>query len=428
MLEAHNISKVYRLYPRPVDRIREMLSFGLKTCHTDFWALKGIDLAVRPGETYGIVGPNGSGKSTLLQLLCGILEPTTGRVVRHGRVAALLELGAGFNPEFSGRENIYLNGEIMGLPRERIDAAMPAIERFAGIGDFIEQPIKTYSSGMHVRLAFSAAIHVDPDILVVDEALAVGDAVFANRCVAKFAELKERGVTVVFVSHDLGLVKQICDRAAFLLNGEMVEEGGPAAVVNRYVGTVLERQKAFALEAEPPQGLTPTHRHGDRLGEIVDLEILDSSGRAVRTLGSRDEMTVRVRARFHAAQADPMIGILIRTRNGLDVFGSNTRIEETPLGACSAGDEVEAAFTFACNLTAQQYTLTAAAQHPDGHSHDWLDDALAFRVLDRKARAGVADLQPRIEIRRPTGSTKIASCRQAGRALENRGPGTLSGT
>ena len=428
MIEAHNISKVYRLYPSPVDRIREMLSFGLKTCHTDFWALKGIDLAVRPGETYGIVGPNGSGKSTLLQLLCGILEPTTGRVVRHGRVAALLELGAGFNPEFSGRENIYLNGEIMGLPRERIDAAMPAIERFAGIGDFIEQPIKTYSSGMHVRLAFSAAIHVDPDILVVDEALAVGDAVFANRCVAKFAELKERGVTVVFVSHDLGLVKQICDRAAFLLNGEMVEEGGPAAVVNRYVGTVLERQKAFALEAEPPQGLTPTHRHGDRLGEIVDLEILDSSGRAVRTLGSRDEMTVRVRARFHAAQADPMIGILIRTRNGLDVFGSNTRIEETPLGSCSAGDEVEAAFTFACNLTAQQYTLTAAAQHPDGHSHDWLDDAIAFRVLDCKARAGVADLQPRIEIRRPTGSTKIASCRQAGRALENRGPGTLSGT
>ena len=404
MLEAHNISKVYRLYPRPVDRIREMLSFGLKTCHTDFWALKGIDLAVRPGETYGIVGPNGSGKSTLLQLLCGILEPTTGRVVRHGRVAALLELGAGFNPEFSGRENIYLNGEIMGLPRERIDAAMPAIERFAGIGDFIEQPIKTYSSGMHVRLAFSAAIHVDPDILVVDEALAVGDAVFANRCVAKFAELKERGVTVVFVSHDLGLVKQICDRAAFLLNGEMVEEGGPAAVVNRYVGTVLERQKAFALEAEPPQGLTPTHRHGDRLGEIVDLEILDSSGNAVRSLGSGDEMTVRVRARFHAAQADPMIGILIRTRNGLDVFGSNTRIEETPLGTCSAGDEVEAAFTFACNLTAQQYTLTAAAQHPDGHSHDWLDDALAFRVLDRKARAGVADLKPRIAIRRPAAS------------------------
>ncbi len=404
MLAAHNISKVYRLYPRPVDRIREMFSFGLKTLHTEFWALKGIDLAVRPGETYGIVGPNGSGKSTLLQLLCGILEPTTGRVVRQGRTAALLELGAGFNPEFSGRENIYLNGEIMGLPRERIDAAMPAIERFAGIGEFIEHPIKTYSSGMHVRLAFSAAIHVDPDILVVDEALAVGDAVFANRCIAKFAELKERGVTVIFVSHDLGLVKQICDRAAFLLNGEMVEEGSPTAVVNRYVGTVLERQKAFALEAEPPQGLNPTHRHGDRLGEIVDLEILDSSGRAVRTLSSGDEMTVRVRARFHAAQPDPMIGILIRTRNGLDVFGSNTRIEETPLGACSAGDEVEAAFTFACSLTAQQYTLTAAAQHPDGHSHDWLDDAIAFRVLDIKARAGVADLRPRIAIRRPAAS------------------------
>ncbi len=404
MLEAYNISKVYRLYRRPVDRIREMLSFGLKTCHTDFWALQGINLAIRPGETYGIVGPNGSGKSTLLQLLCGILEPTTGRVVRQGRVAALLELGAGFNPEFSGRENIYINGEIMGLPRERIAAAMPAIERFAGIGEFIEHPIKTYSSGMHVRLAFSAAIHVAPDILVVDEALAVGDAVFANRCMAKFTELKERGVTVVLVSHDLGIVKQICDRAALLVNGAMVEEGSPTEVTNRYVGTVLERQKAFAIASEPTQRLNPSHRHGDRLGEIVDLEILDSSDRAVRTLNSGDEMTVRVRTRFRSAQPDPMIGVLIRTRTGLDVFGTNTRIEGTAIGACSAGDEIEAAFTFACNLTAQQYTLTAAVQHPNGHSHDWLDDAIAFQVLDFKARAGVADLRPRIEIRRTAAS------------------------
>lgn len=400
VLAAHNISKCYRLYKRPADRIREMLSFGSKTYHTDFWALKGINLEINSGETFGIVGPNGGGKSTLLQLLCGILEPTTGRVVKRGRVAALLELGAGFNPEFSGRENIYINGEIMGLSRGQIDAAMPEIERFAGIGEFIERPVKTYSSGMHVRLAFSAAIHVEPEILIVDEALAVGDAVFANRCVAKFAELKARGVTVVFVSHDLGLVKQICDRAVFLLDGEMVQEGSPTDVINRYVGTVLERQKAFIKESESAAHLRPSHRHGDRLGEIVDVEILNSAAQPIRALASGDEITVRVRSRFHSSQTDPMIGILIRTRTGLDVFGTNTKIEGKPLGACNAGDEVQVEFTFDCNLTGQEYTLTVATQHPDGHSHDWLDDAISFRVLDSEARAGVANLRPRIEIKR----------------------------
>ncbi len=400
VLAAHNISKVYRLYKRPADRIREMLSFRQKTYHTDFWALKGINLEIKPGETFGIVGPNGGGKSTLLQLLCGILEPTTGRVARQGRVAALLELGAGFNPEFSGRENIYVNGEIMGLSRAQIDAAMPEIERFAGIGEFIERPVKTYSSGMHVRLAFSAAIHVDPEILVVDEALAVGDAVFANRCVAKFAELKARGVTVVFVSHDLGLVKQICDRAVFLLDGELVHEGSPTDVINHYVGTVLERQKAYIRESESVENLQPSHRHGDRLGEVVDVEILDSSDNAIRTIASGDEITIRVRSRFNSPQPNPMIGILIRTRTGLDVFGTNTRIEGKPLGACETGDEVEVEFTFNCNLTAQEYTLTVATQHPDGHSHDWLDDAIAFKVLDSEARAGVANLRPNVSIKR----------------------------
>ncbi len=400
VLAAHNISKVYRLYKRPADRIREMLSFGPKTYHADFWALKGINLEIKSGETFGIVGPNGGGKSTLLQLLCGILEPTTGRVVRQGRVAALLELGAGFNPEFSGRENIYVNGEIMGLSRAQIDAAMPEIERFAGIGEFIERPVKTYSSGMHVRLAFSAAIHVDPEILVVDEALAVGDAVFANRCVAKFAELKARGVTVVFVSHDLGLVKQICDRAVFLLDGELVQEGSPTDVINHYVGTVLERQKAYIRESESVENLQSSHRHGDRLGEVVDVEILDSSDNAIRTIASGDEITIRVRSRFNSPQPNPMIGILIRTRTGLDVFGTNTRIEGKPLRACETGDEVEVEFTFNCNLTAQEYTLTVATQHPDGHSHDWLDDAIAFHVLDSEARAGVANLRPNVRIKR----------------------------
>jgi ABC-type polysaccharide/polyol phosphate transport system ATPase subunit len=185
VLIAQNISKLYRIYDRPADRLWEALWLGRRKLHQDFWALRDVSLSVEKGETLGVIGPNGCGKSTLLQLLCGIIQPTTGRVARQGRVAALLELGAGFNPESSGRENVFINGEIMGLSRAEIQRSMPSIERFAGIGEFIDRPVKTYSSGMYVRLAFATAIHVDPEILVIDEALAVGDAVFANRCIHK---------------------------------------------------------------------------------------------------------------------------------------------------------------------------------------------------------------------------------------------------
>src|SRR5438067_11409619 len=242
MLLLQNVSKLYRLYRRPSDRLREMLP-AAKPRHTDFWALKDITFEVEKGETLSLVGPNGCGKSTLLQIICGILQPTPGRVVTRGRIAALLELGAGFNPEFSGRENVYLNGEIMRLSRAESERAMPSIEAFAEIGEFMERPVKEYSSGMYVRLAFSTAIHVAPEILIVDEALAVGDAVFANRCVRKFQELRERKVTVLFVSHDLGLVKQLSDRAILLLHGRIEAEGAPKDVINRYIGLVLEKQE-----------------------------------------------------------------------------------------------------------------------------------------------------------------------------------------
>ena len=222
-----------------------------------------------------LVGPNGCGKSTLLQIVSGILQPTTGRVVTRGRIAALLELGAGFNPEFSGRENVYLNGEIMGLSRTEIDKAMPSIEAFAEIGEFIERPVKEYSSGMYVRLAFSTAIHVDPEILIVDEALAVGDAVFANRCVRKFEELRARKITVLFVSHDLGLVKALSDRAILLLNGRIEAQGTPNDVINRYIGLVLERQQARNKKEDRVRG---SFRHGDGTSEIISAEILNARG------------------------------------------------------------------------------------------------------------------------------------------------------
>jgi ABC-type polysaccharide/polyol phosphate transport system ATPase subunit len=392
---VQNVSKLYRLYRRPSDRLRELLP-AAEPRHTDFWALKDIGFEVEKGETLSLVGPNGCGKSTLLQIVSGILQPTTGRVVTRGRIAALLELGAGFNPEFSGRENVYLNGEIMGLSRAEIDRAMPSIEAFAEIGEFIERPVKEYSSGMYVRLAFSTAIHVDPDILIVDEALAVGDAVFANRCVRKFEELRQRKVTVLFVSHDLGLVKQLSDRAILLLHGRIAAHGSPNDVINRYIGLVLERQQAQARKEELVRG---SFRHGDGASEIIAVEILNRSGAPVASVASGEPVTVRVRSRFHAAVSDPMVGILVRTRIGMDVYGTNTRVEHMQLGDFQPGDELEVDFHLECWLTPQQYTLTIATQNSDGTSHDWLDDALAFDVVDTRVAAGVANLRARIEWR-----------------------------
>jgi len=395
LILVQNVSKLYRLYRRPSDRLRELLPAS-QPRHTDFWALKDIEFEVEKGETLSLVGPNGCGKSTLLQIVSGILQPTTGRVVTRGRIAALLELGAGFNPEFSGRENVYLNGEIMGLSRAEIDKAMPSIEAFADIGEFIERPVKEYSSGMYVRLAFSTAIHVDPDILIVDEALAVGDAVFANRCVRKFEELRQRKVTVLFVSHDLGLVKQLSDRAILLLHGRIAAQGSPNDVINRYIGLVLERQQAQAKKEELVRG---SFRHGDGTSEIMAVEILNRAGAPVASIASGEPVTVRVRSRFHAPVSDPMVGILVRTRIGMDVYGTNTRVERMALGDFQAGDELEIDFHLECWLTPQQYTLTIATQNSDGTSHDWLDDAIAFDVVDTRVAAGVANLRARIEWR-----------------------------
>ena len=392
MVLVQNVSKLYRLYRRPSDRLWELLPGG-RPRHTDFWALRDISFQLEKGETLGVVGPNGSGKSTLLEIVSGILQPTSGRVVSRGRTAALLELGAGFNPEFSGRENVYLNGEIMGLSRAEIEKAMPSIEAFAEIGDFIERPVKEYSSGMYVRLAFSTAIHVEPEVLIVDEALAVGDAVFANRCVRKFEELRERKITVLFVSHDLGLVKQLSTRAILLLNGRIEAHGSPNDVINRYIGLVLERQ---APRVRKDGRLRASHRHGDGSSEVLDVRILNARGEAVSSVAAGECITIRVRSKFHAATTDPMTGILLRTRIGMEVYGTNTRIEKKHLGDFQPGDELEVDFRMECWLTPQSYTLTVATQNSDGTSHDWLDDAIAFDVVDTRVAAGVTNLRAQI--------------------------------
>lgn len=390
MVSLRNVSKLYRLFRRPSDRIRELLPFQSRPLHTDFWALQDITFEVAKGETLGLVGPNGCGKSTLLQIVCGILQPTKGRVVTRGRIAALLELGAGFNPDFTGRENVFINAEIMGLSRSEVERALPSIESFAEIGGFIDRPMKEYSSGMYVRLAFSTAIHVDPEILVVDEALAVGDAMFANRCIRKFRELKESGVTILFVSHDLGLVKQLSDRAILLMNGRMEAEGHPKDVINRYIGLVLS-----SSEPPPERKLAASYRHGDSTSEILDVR-LEPGG----SVTSGEPVTVRIHVLFHRVAPDPMVGILIRNRIGMEIYGTNTKLEGVDLERFDPGEELELDFRFECWLSPGQYTLTVATQNADGASHDWLDDVLAFEVLDMRSRAGVANLRAKIEWRK----------------------------
>ncbi|MBI4874647.1 MAG: ABC transporter ATP-binding protein [Acidobacteria bacterium] len=400
MVLVQKVSKLYPLYRRPSDRILELLPLVGRRRHTDFWALREVSFQVERGETLGIVGPNGSGKSTLLEIVSGILQPTRGRVLAEGRIAALLELGAGFNPEFTGRENVFLNGEILGLGRREIEAVFPRIAAFAGIGEFIDRPVKEYSSGMYVRLAFSTAIHVEPDILIVDEALAVGDAIFANRCVQKFEELKRRQVTVLFVSHDLGLVKRLSDRALLMLGGRVEAQGAPKDVVNRYIGLVHEWQRAPVVGQDGAAGPEASFRHGDGASRILSVELLGQDGRPARSVESGAPVTVRVQARFESDVERPIAGILIRNRLGIDVFGTNTRIEGRDLGSFQRGETVEIDFRFDCRLTRQEYTLTAATQHWDGSSQDWLDDVLAFTVADPRDIAGLTDLNAQVVWRR----------------------------
>ncbi|HET8547414.1 MAG TPA: ABC transporter ATP-binding protein [Bryobacteraceae bacterium] len=386
MLRVHKISKVYKLYKRPSNRIVEALTLQRRKLHEDFWAVRDVSFTVDRGEMFGIVGPNGSGKSTLLQIIAGVLAPTTGRVSVGGRIAALLELGAGFNPEFSGRENVYFSSELLGRSRQETERVFPGIEEFAGIGSFIDRPVREYSSGMYVRLAFATAIHVQPDLLVIDEALAVGDAAFSNKCVRKLEELKASGVSILFVSHDLGIVKRLCHRAVLMYAGRVAASGAPSDVVNRYIAMVHEGAPDAVARYDARAG------HGDGASEITSADLLDERGCPVSTIESGTAVNVRVQAVFHKAVSEPVIGILIRNRYGIEVYGTNTRVEGVPLRQMRAGEIVTADFSFRCSLTRQQYTLTVATQYSDGRSQDWRDDVLSFTVTGAQDHAGLTNL------------------------------------
>ncbi len=302
-LRIEKVSKQYRIYERPGDRLKESLTRGRLRRHKEFWALRDVGFEIESGTTVGIVGPNGCGKSTLLQIISGTLAPTHGDVWHEGRIAALLELGAGFDPEFTGVENVFMNASLLGLTRRETEALFPAIERFAEIGPFLYQPVKTYSSGMYVRLAFAIAASVEPDILIIDEALAVGDAVFQHRCLRRINELHERGATVLFVSHDAAAVRALCSRAILLRAGSVIADGKPADVLNLYQKIIMEREQAYEAEAGTPGSTPPpvdeslaplsyAYRHGDGSAEIVGAELTDARQVRVEIVESGESLPV----------------------------------------------------------------------------------------------------------------------------------------
>ncbi len=402
-LRVERVSKQYRIYERPGDRLKESITRGRLRRHKEFWALRDVDFEIEAGTTVGIVGPNGCGKSTLLQIISGTLAPTHGDVWHEGRIAALLELGAGFDPEFTGVENAYMNASLLGLSRRETDVLFPTIERFAEIGPFLYQPVKSYSSGMYVRLAFAIAASVDPDILIIDEALAVGDAVFQHRCLRRIKELHERGTTVLFVSHDAAAVRALCSRALLLKAGTLMADGKPAAVLNQYQKIVMEREKAYeadtAITTQPDfaaeelsRTLNYSYRHGNGNAEIFAGTLRDAADRELHITESGAAASLRIVARFLRDVEDPVIGFLIRNRHGIHLYGTNTKEQQVEFGNVRRGETIDVTFSFECWLGIDQYSISLAVHSRDGEAYDWLDAALFFNVTNTRLVEGVANL------------------------------------
>lgn len=422
IISFKSVSKTYPIYDAPSDRLAELLTLNFVKKHRDFKALDDISFAIQPGETFCIIGENGSGKSTLLQIIAGILQPSTGKTEVKGRVAALLELGSGFNPEFSGRDNVYLNAAILGLSREETDRRFQSIEDFAEIGQFLDQPVKTYSSGMTVRLAFSVAIHVDPEILLVDEALAVGDVYFRQRCLRKVHELRQRGVTILFVSHSMGDVKAIGDRVMWLDHGRIREFGATDLVVSKYLAAMADKDSDFVEHHAVPEpdgtedtitaGSAPElatnipnvdHRHGDGRASIIGIAVLNEIGEVSGMLEPNTKCVIRISARAKEYVALPNIGFMMRNHLGIDFAGSNTLREGHELPPMAAGDTVTVDFHLQMpELYPSHFSFSPAIA--DGtlvhyKMCDWIDNALVLQMGHGEGQVyGYIHLPCRVEV------------------------------
>ncbi len=427
-LRVDGLAKQYRIYDKPADRLKELLTRGHLKRHREFWALKNISFEIQPGTTTGIIGPNGSGKSTLLQIIAGTLNPTHGSAHVNGRVGALLELGAGFNLEFTGIENIYMNSALMGFSKDETKTLLPEIERFAELGQFINQPVKTYSSGMFVRLAFAIAVNSEPDILIVDEALSVGDTIFQHRCVRRIKEMQDRGTTILFVSHEPTLVRALCSRAILLYQGEMLADGSPVDVLNRYQRLIMAREKAYANSeasaAEDPSETRPVdaesiergplhyqYRHGNNNAEVIEVEFLNASDEPVELVDSGEPVKLRFRFVAHQGLPEVVCGFMIRNRHGINIYGTNTEQRGFDLGAMQRGEIKEATFTFNCSLGQEHYFISVAVHSPDGIAYDWLDGVIFFRVACPIEMEGIANLDANVNVRDCSDVRHTSVCR-----------------
>ncbi len=425
-IQVQDVSKIYRLYEKPIDRLKESLSLTHKSYHRDFFALSNISFQVKKGETVGIIGTNGSGKSTILKIITGVLTPTTGNVRVSGVISALLELGAGFNMDYTGIENVYMNGTMMGFTRSQMDEKLPEILEFADIGDFVYQPVKTYSSGMFVRLAFALAINVEPEILIVDEALSVGDVFFQSKCYRRMEEIRKQGTTILMVTHDMGSVIKYCDRVVLLNKGHYVAEGPAGKMVDLYKKILANQMDALeeelaemndfsggmdgqeVLSEDKNQGLmkdkisvNPNRtEYGNGKAEIYDLGLFDERGNLTNLLLKGEYFEIKERIRFFDTIQAPIFTYTIKDKKGADLTGTNTMFEGADVKPVGQGDEYEVTFRQKMTLQGGEYLLSMSCTGFEQGEHTVyhrLYDIASITVISNKNTVGVYDMESEVE-------------------------------
>ena len=413
-ISVEGVKKIYKLYQKPFHRVLDALGVG-KHHYKEHEALKGIDFQINQGECVGIIGTNGSGKSTILKIITGVVNPSEGRVVVDGRISALLELGAGFNMEYNGIENVYLNGTMLGFSKEEITAKLDAILEFADIGDYVYQPVKTYSSGMFVRLAFAVAINIEPEILIVDEALSVGDVFFQAKCYHKFEEFKQMGKTIVFVSHDLSSIQKYCDRVILLNKGEKLGEGAARDMIDAYkqvlVGqyqapeeeeTLLDDEQIRALAAQQAGHNPQLLEYGTKEAEIFDYYITDEKGVRTTAIVKGTKFTIHYKVRFHADKPAPIFTYKFKNARGTEITGTNTMYEKAFLESVSTGDVKEVTFTQVMSLQGGEYLLSLGCTGFEGdtfQAYHRLYDVLNVTVISDKDTVGYYDMFSEITVK-----------------------------
>jgi lipopolysaccharide transport system ATP-binding protein len=413
---VHNLGKKYRRYASQWHRLAEILSWGRYQNHEIHWALKDINFEINKGEAIGIIGENGAGKSTLLKLLVGTTQPNEGSVQTSGRVAALLELGMGFHPDFTGRENAAMSCRMAGLSNAEIKAAMPQIKHFSELGDFLDQPLRVYSTGMQMRLAFSAATVIRPEILIVDEALAVGDAYFQHKCIQRIRSFQQEGTTLLFVSHDPGAVKTLCRRGLLFDKGMLITDSQADAVLDYYNAMIAKKNEDEEIQQIETQSSRVMTRSGSGEASILKVEMLNEKNQPTRgfQVGEPTKIVCQIGVNTYIERLNA--GILIRDRLGNNIFGTNTSHLKKDATAVEAGDTLAVEFTLPLNLGRGSYSLSAAvhpgATHLEGN-FDWWDQCLVFQIISHSSAnfTGVVSLPVDIKLIKESSDDRNAESR-----------------